>query len=108
MRVLSVSIGVLTLASSLAVIAPKSIAQSKPYPPEAVEVFMNTCVSHGDPKAIPPEVMRDICACNIREIQKTYTFEEFTRIGTGLGEGKQPPAGFQEMVVGCVQEVLKK
>ncbi|GAP97577.1 hypothetical protein [Leptolyngbya sp. NIES-2104] len=110
MRVLSVSIGFLTLASSFAfVAAPKAIAQNTtPYPAEAVQIFTDTCVSQGDPSRVPTAIMREICSCNIREIQKTYTFEEFVRIGTTLGEGKEPPAGFKEIVEGCVVEVLKK
>ncbi|BAU14518.1 hypothetical protein LEP3755_50660 [Leptolyngbya sp. NIES-3755] len=109
MRVLSVSIGFLTLAGSFAfVAAPKAIAENTtPYPAEAVQIFTDTCVSQGTQGRIPPDVMREICSCNIREIQKTYTFEEFTQIGTALGEGKPAPAGFKEMVEDCVVEVLK-
>lgn len=110
MRVLSASIGFLTLAGSFAFgVAPKAIAENTtPYPAEAVQIFTDTCVAHGDPSKIPTETMREICSCNIQEIQRTYTFEEFTKIGNDLGEGKPAPAGFQEMVEGCVVEVLKK
>lgn len=110
MRLLSASISFLTLAGSFAIVAaPKAIAENTvPYPAEVVQIFTDTCVSQGNSNRIPPAVMREICSCNIREIQKTYTLEEFTKIGTALGEGKEPPAGFQEMVEGCVVEVLQK
>lgn len=109
-NVLSASLGFLTLSTSLA-FAPthKAMAENTtPYPTEAVNVFTKTCVSQGDPSKVPTQVMQEICTCNIREIQKTYSFEEFTTIGTELGEGKPAPAGFKEMVEGCVAEVLKK
>ncbi|MBW4439624.1 MAG: hypothetical protein KME10_00030 [Plectolyngbya sp. WJT66-NPBG17] len=109
-NVLSASLGFFTLVSSLAFVpAHKAIAENTtPYPAEAVDIFTKTCVAQGDSKKVPTEVMEQICTCNIREIEKTYSFEEFTTIGTDLGEGKPAPAGFKEMVEGCVAEVLKK
>jgi len=108
-RLLSASLGFLTLAGSLAALSPKAIAQNTvSYPAEAVDIFTKTCVAQGDPKKVPPEVMQAICACNIREIQKTYTLEEFIKIGTNLGQGKPASPEIQSMVEGCVVEVLNK
>ena len=79
-----------------------------PYPDEAVKTFTDTCVAQGDGKKVSNQTMREICTCNIREIQALYTFEEFTKIGVGLGEGKPAPPELNSIVEGCVTEVLKK
>ncbi len=104
------SLGFVTVFSSLALVpAHKAIAENtKPYPAEAVKVFTNSCVAQGDGKKVSTQTMREICTCNIREIQKTYTFEEFTKIGEGLGEGKPAPEGLNALVTDCVTEVLSQ
>jgi hypothetical protein len=48
-------------------LAPRAIAQPKPYPPEAVESFMYRCTRDGT-------VPRSYCACTIRELQRTMSF----------------------------------
>lgn len=94
---------------TIALGASSAIAQNtRPYPAEAVKIFVDTCVAQGDGKTISNQTMREICTCNIRDIQKTYTFEEFTRIGNSLGEGKPAPEGLDKLVEGCVNEVFSK
>lgn len=106
---LSTLLGLLTLGGSLVLPPSKAIAQNTtPYPAEAVEVFTKTCVEQGDSKTISPEAMQQICTCSIEEIQQTYSFEQFTEIGTGLGQGKAAPAELNSIVQACVAEVIKK
>jgi hypothetical protein len=106
--VLSIAALSFLTVSNIALI-PAAIAQNTAlYPAEAVKIFTDTCVEQGDGKIISTQAMREICTCNIREIQQTYTFEEFTRIGAGLGQGKPAPAQVNSIVENCVMEVLNK
>ncbi|MBD2081432.1 hypothetical protein [Leptolyngbya sp. FACHB-17] len=99
----------LVAASGLTVLPQKAIAQNTtPYPAEAVEVFTKTCVEQGDSKTISSEAMRQICTCSIEELQKTYSFEQFTQIGNSIGQGKAAPEELNSIVQACVAEVMKK
>lgn len=81
-----------SLATSLKLPA-RAIPQ--PYPPVAVNSFMNTCIERGRRSApiVPRSVMNNICQCSINYIQERLSYTDFQTLDPN---GSQPQSPSQQ------------
>ncbi|HIK48182.1 hypothetical protein [Thermosynechococcus sp. M55_K2018_012] len=66
-------------------------AISQPYPPVAVNSFMDTCIERGRRSAplVPRSMMSNICQCSINYIQQRVSYADFQTLDPN---GGQPPS----------------
>ena len=75
------------------------------YPDREVKGFTEGCVEKAKAR-LDSAVAEKICSCAIADIQKTYTYGEFKKIGTELEATKNLPAGVQNILASCAKKEL--
>ncbi|NJR49464.1 MAG: hypothetical protein HC780_07705 [Leptolyngbyaceae cyanobacterium CSU_1_3] len=83
----------------------KEAAPANPYPQEAVQIFVNSCVSGG--KGIDPVLMKNICSCSINGIQNQYTLAEFVKISDETKKSNSLPPKLTQIVQSCAEQALQ-
>lgn len=73
------------------------------YPEREVKQFTEGCISTAKAK-IDLKVAENLCSCSITEIQKAYTYGEFTKISTEMQKSKSVPDGFKSIITSCTQK----
>jgi hypothetical protein len=72
------------------------------YPEREVREFTAGCADSAKVK-LDSKVAEKICACSISEIQKTYTYGDFKKLGTEMQKSKTMPSGFRDILTSCSQ-----
>jgi hypothetical protein len=73
------------------------------YPSADVKGFTSGCVESAKAK-IAAATAEKICSCTIAEIQKTYTFGEFKKIGQEMQANKTMPPAIQASLTACAKQ----
>ncbi|MDJ0618201.1 MAG: pentapeptide repeat-containing protein [Calothrix sp. MO_192.B10] len=94
-----------TFLSPAPLITPKKPINSQgrspqPYPDKLKQAFLKSCSQNMQPK------MQPTCSCMLNRLEKEYSLSEFLRISFELADGKQLPAGWMQIGVECVKEVV--
>ena len=63
-----------------------------PYPEEVVSAFVGRCTA---------QAPRGACECTLDEIQRRFTYEQFTRLEQQTRDTGKPPAEFQDVARDC-------
>jgi hypothetical protein len=74
------------------------------YPEEAVRKFTTACVDTAKAK-LDIKVAEKYCSCTISEIQKSYTYGEFKKLGSEMEKNKTVPSGVRDVLNSCVQRL---
>jgi len=74
--------------------APSSQHPSNTYPNEVVKRYVDSCVGNGMSVAI--------CTCTVRELQKTYSLQEFEKLGSNLQTGGAVPDNLTAIAMTCL------
>lgn len=74
--------------------ATSSQHPSNTYPNEVVKKYVDSCVGNGMSVAI--------CTCTVRELQKTYSLQEFERLGSNLQTGGEVPDNLTAIAMTCL------
>ena len=62
------------------------------YPPEVLTTFVTRCTA---------QAPRGACECTLDEIQRRFTYEQFTALERRTQETGKPPAEFQTVANAC-------
>jgi hypothetical protein len=89
---------------------PEPDSRSQPpantYPDDVVKNYIDTCVANAGSVANEGSAF-DMCACTIQELEKKYTFEEFSLIANKLERGEAPDS-LTEIARTCLATIEKK
>ncbi|HEY9818853.1 MAG TPA: hypothetical protein V6D20_24050, partial [Candidatus Obscuribacterales bacterium] len=72
--------------------APSQV--NPPYPPEARQAFMDSCIESAIDAGATRWQAEDYCLCSLTEIQRVYTFQEFSIVDRQIGQGQNTPDVF--------------
>ncbi|WP_103670138.1 hypothetical protein [Pseudanabaena sp. BC1403] len=73
------------------------------YPEREVKEFTEGCISSAKAK-IDIKIAENICSCAIIEIQKNYTYGEFTKMSTEMQKSKSVSDRLKNIVTSCTQK----
>lgn len=82
---------------------PAEIAQANTYPPQEVQVYMESCVSSATAQGLAQDFAQNYCTCTINAFQERYTYTEFAELALSAQAAEQPPAELMEVVELCLQ-----
>jgi hypothetical protein len=96
------------VGNTLAQQEPDSHSQppANTYPDDVVKNYIDTCVANAGSVANEGSAF-DMCACTIQELEKKYTFEEFSLIANKLDRGEAPDS-LTEIARTCLATIEKK
>jgi hypothetical protein len=96
----------LTVAACPRSTSAKEAVPVNPYPQEAVQIFVNSCISGG--KGIDPVLMKNICSCSINGIQNQYTLAEFVKVSDETKNSNSLPPKMTQIVQSCAEQALQQ
>jgi hypothetical protein len=76
--------------------------QVNQYPAEVQNNFMTSCTMSAQQEGVEAQLAQSVCSCYLEEIQKKYTFEQFTAIDNQVANGEPLPPEFNQIVNDCV------
>ncbi len=77
-----------------------------PYPASARDSFISECALSAIDSGATDIQAEEYCLCALTEIERVYTFEEFSVIDAQIGQGQPAPAAFERIAAFCVEQTL--